>query len=90
MIHSCILCAAGPLDSHRRSFHRTRLMANYIRQLWLTRREQQPLYVLCTPSARERLRMRVRRARASRAPTSVVHSFGEASERSLFESTGRP
>ena len=56
---------------------RTRLMANSIRELWLTRREQQPRYVMCTPSARDRLRMRVCRARASRALTSVVHSFCE-------------
>ena len=90
MIHSCILCVDGPLNSHRRSFHRTRFMANSIRQLWLTRREEQPLYVLCTPSARDRLRMRVCRARASRALTSVVHSFCECIERPHFRVCGEP
>ena len=69
---------------------RTRLMANSIRELWLTRREQQPRYVMCTPSARDRLRMRVCRARASRALTSVVHSFCECIERRHFRVCGEP
>ena len=65
-------------------------MANSIRELWLTRREQRPRYVLCTPSARDRLRMRVCRARPSRALTSVVHSLCECIERPHFRVCGEP
>ena len=59
MIHSCFSCTDALFGSPRRSFQRTRLAANYTSNLWLTRRAEQPRYVLCTPSARGRLRMRV-------------------------------
>ena len=59
IIHTCFSCTDALFGSPRRSFQRTRLAANYTSKVWLTRRAEQPRYVLCTPSARGRLRMRV-------------------------------